>query len=992
MRPFRAFLPIHPSVQLFSILTILLLLLPLPVNAQAQATGSISGTVVDENGAPVVGAIIESTGQDHRHQRRVVADSRGVFRLIAVPAGRYELRVTHIGYRPSGARSVQVRGGETATLTVTLSLAPVELETVDVIATPITIRRTDTEFETKIEERAIALLPVGHDPKDLVALTPGARPGQVWGGSSMQANNFQIDGVAANHPGVGGDLIRPSINWVEAVEVRGLGAGAEYGNFQGGLINVITRSGSNSFGGAFRSNIETHHLNRSNLQQTEVGSEIAQRWQGEGEVQGPIVRNRLFFFLAGGLVEQDSRFMNHLPDFEGKYSPVMESQQERRFFGKLTWRPTGKDNFNLSVARVDTDADFAGLSGYEVADATLHVTAPTQFSQLTWQRTWSRRTTLDVRIASFERDEVRTPYGGHDVPGVQVYGREPARTYQNPPIRYRQAPESLSGSAALSIGFNTLSWEHQLKVGGEHSRGSWVDQRTRNGGMTWRAVPSRRFSPADPGSWAFAGLIPTDWGGEVDLHAEVENSAIYLQDNIDLSSRLTLTPGLRYGRWTGRLLPGGDRTARFSAVEDAAAEARIGAIFDVTGDNRFVAKAHWGRYHQSLLAQLFDRAEGGNVFTNEQLWYYRGSPPADPRMRFSVAERDSLAREGIFTLAEEIRLNESGPVENYRQPYVDQWIIGLEKMLGKSVKAEAVYVNRRNRQMVALVDRNLDSNYTVYEKVRVFNAGGDTLRYLGRPLVLQRLYIPNNVVREHIISAANADGFQMPPGMSLADVDRLTFNPDYVLTNVPDASRRFDQLQLTVQGGFPRWGVTSSLVFTRLEGNLDNVSGYEDPAGYGAGPYVRPNEQVNRYGTLQNSSDLELKVAVYGELLPAPRRGVLDALRRRLLHAALYAFRRRLRLSAAHRREDRRPAGDSGRGADGARRAAGEPELSPARLFRFPRGARVPGPRLGLARVAGCVQPLQLRHHHRGEHLRQRGKIHRGALGPHRRSQRLLPG
>jgi hypothetical protein len=90
----------------------------------------------------------------------------------------------------------------------------------------------------------------------------------------------------------------------------------------------------------------------------------------------------------------------------------------------------------------------------------------------------------------------------------------------------------------------------------------------------------------------------------------------------------------------------------------------------------------------------------------------------------------------------------------------------------------------------------------------------------------------------------------------------------------------FDQGQLTLTGRFPLWSVTGSFVVTKLEGNLFSVTGYDNPAGRGAGPFVRHNEAILGFGRLDNSSELEAKVRVTGALPFGMRGGAfLTALR-----------------------------------------------------------------------------------------------------------------
>jgi hypothetical protein len=108
--------------------------------------------------------------------------------------------------------------------------------------------------------------------------------------------------------------------------------------------------------------------------------------------------------------------------------------------------------------------------------------------------------------------------------------------------------------------------------------------------------------------------------------------------------------------------------------------------------------------------------------------------------------------------------------------------------------------------------------------------------------------------------------------MTAADTLGLTWDPDYVLTTAPDARRTFGQLQLSMEISKPLWGMSLSWVRTDLKGNLDNVSGYTDPTSYDAGPYVRVNEAVNAYGTLENFADREWKMSIWG-ILPWDLRG-----------------------------------------------------------------------------------------------------------------------
>jgi Carboxypeptidase regulatory-like domain len=842
------------------------LVLAAPAAAQ---NGSISGRVLDASGAPIAGAVIEANRDASSVRRGTTTDAQGAYRIAGLPAGRYQVRVRRAGFQSTGG-GILLAPGETLVQDYVMQTRPLIMDTITAIAGSQTvISRENTEFSTTINETALELLPTAHDPAEIVTYTPGARPGQVWGGATAQANSYQIDGLATNHPGVGGDLLKPSMSWIESVEIRGLGAAAEYGNFQGGLINITTKSGTNDFEAVLHGSTETAMLTGSNLQQYDLGAELRSRYDLEAELRGPIVKNRLFYYLAGQTIRRDEQVVNHQRGATSFYHPDLIEWDEQKAFGKLLWQPTNRDQLFASGGYIGAVAQRHGATGYET-DAALRMEAPSTFYNLEYTHLFAPGSELELAVGGFDRDETREP-ADVGVPGIVVFGDEPRPTYQNPAFRHRLAPQSLTVTAALGVEAQVLGMTHALKVGGEYVGGSWTDQRLRNGGMTWRPAAlrnDRNFSGDDPATWTrFVDFVPSEWGGEVDLVADVRNAALYLQDNIEVSSRFSISPGVRLGWWEGYITPAGGIGPRFRAVNDVAAEGRLGVTFDVTGRNDLVVKAHVGRYHQNMFAQFYDRVQGGNVFSNLQRWYYRGDLE-DPSRTFTGAERDQLARQGLMQLVQETRLNQSGPVENYQQPYVDQLVVGVEKQLGRWLKAEAVYVHRRNGNMVSLVDRNAESNYTRFDDVRIWSESGEPLIYNGAQLFLSGAYVPNYAVVDLLkfIAGTTVNPPPIPPGLTLADTLTLTWDPDYVLTTVPEARRTFDQLQLVMRMGFPRFGGTVSLVHSRLEGNLDNVSGYEDPSGFGAGPFVNPNQAVNFEGRLGNTSPWELKVSVYGEV------------------------------------------------------------------------------------------------------------------------------
>ncbi len=847
-----------------------------PAVGQAQVRGGVEGRVVDPVGRPLVSAEVTMERGGIAAAGPATTDSDGAWRIADLEPGIYRITVSRPGYRPS-RQDVRIEPGRTARLTVVLELVRFTLDTLLVSAPAPSISTTSADLGTKLTVAEIAVLPTTLELRQLIALTPGARPDQIWGGASDQANSYSLDGTTVNHPGLGGAFFLPSPSWVETLEVRGLGAGADVGGAQGGLVEVVTLEGRNVLQGALRTSFESHRLNGSNLIPNEIGREVSRRWEVDGQVRGPLVHDRLHFALFGHVIRQGELVVNQLPSRTGEFVPEPPSLNDHRWLAKLSWKPGARDLLRSSLMGRYQEGERVGQTGYELADATERLRQWNLTGSLSWQRNWSPGSALTVRLGGYVARERLDPYDAPSVPGVELLTQVNPPRYQNTPFRTRAAPSSLGLTAIWTRRGQLDGLDHELKLGGEYMLGAWDYQRLRNGGMTWRPLRVRGFDPGLPATWVYGGTIPTSWGGEVRLDSDVRNAALFIQEQIGLFPWLRLNPGYRFGWWTGALTP--TVGPRFTAVRDYALEPRVGMVAELHPLGELVAKAHWGRYHQPMFAALFDRVEGAGAYNDEEIWSYLGPAPATPTQSFTLAQRDSLATAGLFRFEEAVRLDQAGRVENYRQPYVDQTVLSLERAFGNRWKVGLVYVHRRNRDMVALVDRNLASNYTVVENVVILDRFGRPLYFDGQPLVLEKLAISNEdilwvqeLLRQGVLLGNAPNVLYYPPSLSAAELAALKYDPDFVLTNVPEATRRFEQLQLRLEARYRTWWAGASATVSALDGNYNVVTGPDDYTTGGPGPWVRLNEQTNFLGPLNNQSRFEGKIYL-GGLLPARFRG-----------------------------------------------------------------------------------------------------------------------
>jgi Carboxypeptidase regulatory-like domain/TonB-dependent Receptor Plug Domain/TonB dependent receptor len=289
----------------------LLLLVSAAADARAQTqitTGVIQGTVQDQAGAVVPGAAVEVKNVETNLTRSLVTDEDGRFTFLQLRPGRYTLTVSKQGYATLAQEEFQLTVGQTASLDLTMKVSQVA-ETVSVSAVQ-TVDVAAAQTTTTIEEKTVANLPVlGRKFEDLLTLTPNVSIVQGPDGDEINFagqrgvfNNISLDGGDYNNGFFGEQAggqraaIDIPLDAVKEFQVVATGATAEFGRTAGGVVNVITKSGTNEFHGS------AFHFQRLEAltADTSDGRSLTDfhREQFGGTVGGPIRRDKAFFFVA----------------------------------------------------------------------------------------------------------------------------------------------------------------------------------------------------------------------------------------------------------------------------------------------------------------------------------------------------------------------------------------------------------------------------------------------------------------------------------------------------------------------------------------------------------------------------------------------------------------------------------------------------------------------------------------------------------------------
>jgi hypothetical protein len=306
-------------VKRFGFSVLVTLVLALTAAAQTQiTTGTIQGSVTDANGAVMPGANVEIKNLDTNLSRTLTTDDGGRFVALALSPGRYSVTVSKTGFATAVAEHVDLTVGQALNLPVAMKVSGVE-ERVTITSTPV-VDTVKTESSTTLNETAVNTTPIlGRKFEDLLTLTPGVSVVQgpdgdeiTFSGQRGVFNNVSLDGGDYNNGFFGEQLggqraaIDIPLDAVKEFQVVATGATAEFGRTAGGIINVISKSGTNDIHGSlfYFQRLEALTANASDGKPLKGFN----RKQFGGTFGGPIKKNKSFFFFAfEGIREKLSR-------------------------------------------------------------------------------------------------------------------------------------------------------------------------------------------------------------------------------------------------------------------------------------------------------------------------------------------------------------------------------------------------------------------------------------------------------------------------------------------------------------------------------------------------------------------------------------------------------------------------------------------------------------------------------------------------------------
>ncbi len=610
--------------------------------ASAQTgDAEITGVVKDPAGAPVPAAKVTLANQDSGVARASVSDADGRYRFAVVLPGVYSVKTEAPGFRTESLTGIVLNVGTHLDQDIKLTVGNVQ-ETITVTAEAPPVDTSNGEVSGVVTQQQIDTLPVNtRQYLNLALLMPGTTQDasrtfynnvQIGGGGRFYANGFMVDGVTNTWAEQG----EPRQNFPEgAVQEFRLNTNqfkAEDGLSMGGLVNIVTKSGTNAFHGELFEYFRDSALNHDNTftQQAlqaagKTGNAPFERNQFGADVGGPIIKDRTHFYAAYERTVVDDSFEIY----------AAASQQFYASNQGVVDKPSYDEMLNL---RVDHE-----ISNNQHAFARYSQ----EWNKQTWQgcgatveancydgliprhsfvagHTWTPRPNL-VNEVHFQYAYSSYELGPSGQPIFTGIGQYPAQrlaelqtVYSFPSFRYGQGYGELGVEKRWEIkdDVSYVHGNHALKFGFDFNHIPFADDTVINYQGTWTFATDQPFNPNDPSTIAnlknpvsFTAAIPGQY-----TSVPVSQYAAYIQDDWKVVKNLTLNLGLRWdkevGSYNENVNPAsfpqpipfiGDPSKRGQSRNFGP---RFGLAWDVNGNGKNVVRAGFGIYYNNIQTLL----------------------------------------------------------------------------------------------------------------------------------------------------------------------------------------------------------------------------------------------------------------------------------------------------------------------------------------------------------------------------------------------------
>ena len=562
-----------------------------PALALAQSQSSrLTGRATDAEGAALPGVTVEVVGANTDLHRAAITDTNGDYLLPSLPLGSYQVVFTLEGWEPQ-TYEVQLTLGQTVPLNVQLAQGTTVTDQITVTA-PASVMESTTSGQNFNYERQVERLPILNRDFETVAtyspnITFGPTPGTFSiAGAPTFDTTVLLDGAEVSDPYFGNapDLITDTAT--EEVQILTSGISARWGRFQGGIVNAVTKSGTNEIKGSLSLDLEEESWNETTPFNEELSEDLEKTYQLT--IGGPLARDRAWYFASG----------YHSPEAAtnttttGTRETISSPYEEDRYQLKLSAALNPSHLVDATYARFESlSENYVGLTpgdGLAIGERT----DPRDLYTASYSGILSPHNVVDLRLT---RKDVEIFSGGSSTARDPFIDLNTSIVYNNgwwdafdPSDRSNQ-----TASAALTHDLQSGRLGSHLLEGGVQ----WVESTT--GGENRQSATGYNLLAGNDDF--FAGHVNGDsrfnlesyymyrWVAlELGVDQDITNLAAYVQDQWTVNERFRFDLGIRYDQYEGT-----SDIPLFGIDFDGWAP-RLGATFSLREDTQIAAA--WGRY------------------------------------------------------------------------------------------------------------------------------------------------------------------------------------------------------------------------------------------------------------------------------------------------------------------------------------------------------------------------------------------------------------
>lgn len=658
---------------------LLLLTIVFAVSARAQiVTAEISGRVLDPSQAVIPNAKVTGRNLDTGFERTAVTDASGYYTLYMLPLGPYSVRVDAAGFQPVLRERIALSLGEKAVIDFAMKPATVS-DTVTVTDEAPLIQTATAEVGKTIKTQSIDNLPLnGRDFAQLAALAPGVRTAGSsttirMSGQAYTSSSFKVDGMDNDSEFVSYRQARYTQDSISEVQVLTNQYSAEFGRSAGGIVNVITRSGTNTLHGRGFYYGRDESLDARNP--FAAARVPFYRRQFGGTLGGPIIKDKTHFFGSVERIAENNTTFITTPTRTSWPLPT----RALTAFGKVTQQINPNHSFNVNYNYDRIFQDGLGVGGIQQPDHAFKRTSTN--NNLIFADTWliGPRTVNDFRVMYQRRVTDATPLnsGPEIVRPSSITGRPvsaPNGWHEN----------KIAIVENLTRSFNAAG-QHSLKLGAnlQFVRGDALIASFLSGQFIF--TTDRPFNANDPTTFPSQYTIKT---GNPTALLDNNIYAFYINDEWKVQPNLTLSFGLRYDVEAGPLVNVFPRDNNNFAP-------RLSFAWTPTPSRRTVLRGGYGRFFYRLYGNL-----GTNLFID-------GAPPpfGVGTVNTIIIDNPSYPNPTAGTPRPQLKTGAFSDGTE-QTPYSDQLSFGGSHQLGNNFAVTVDYVRVRGKHLPRPFDFN----------------------------------------------------------------------------------------------------------------------------------------------------------------------------------------------------------------------------------------------------------------------------------------------